>query len=63
MQTIQDSERKIRLNVRLGNKKVRTKFEYTMEQAEEIDDLVTESARQAMECDEIVPVRDRAKSK
>ena len=61
--TTQDAERKFRLNVRLGNKKVRTKLEYTMEQAEEIDGLVTESARQALECDEVIPLRDRSKSK
>ena len=61
--TTQDTERKFRFTIHLGDKKVRTKLEYTMEQAEEINDLVTESARQALDYDEIVPLRERTKSK
>lgn len=63
MQTAQDTERKFRFTMHLGDKKVRTKLEYTMEQAEEINDLVTESARQALDYCEIEPLRDRSKTK
>ena len=60
--TRQDTERKFRFTIHLGDKKVRTKLEYTMEQAEEINDLVTESARQALDYDEIVPLREVAQT-
>lgn len=63
MQTAQDTERKFRFTIRLGDKKVRTKLEYTMEQAEEINDLVNESARQALDYDDIVPLREGSRSK
>lgn len=60
--TTENAERKFRFTIHLGDKKVRTKLEYTMEQAEEINDLVTESARQALDYDEIVPLRKSVRS-
>lgn len=60
MQTAHDTERKFRFTIHLGDKKARTKLEYAMAQAEEINDSVTESARQARDCDDTVPVRNRS---
>lgn len=57
MQTAHDTVRKFRFTLRLGDKKVRTELEYTMAQAEEINDSATESARQALDYDDIVPLR------
>ena len=60
MQTAHDTERKFRFTLHPGEKKVRTKLEYTMAQAEEVNDSVTESARQALDYDDIVPLRNRS---
>ena len=63
MQTAHDTERKFRFTIHPSDKKVRTKLEHTMAQAEEINDSVTESARQALDYDDIVPLRNRSKTK
>lgn len=62
MQTAHDTEREFRFTLHPGDKKVRTKLEYAMAQAEEVNDSVTESARQALDYDDTVPLRDRSKT-
>ena len=58
MQATKDAEHRFHVNIRMGDKRVRTKHTYTREQAEEIGQLVTESAREALGGDEIAPVSD-----
>ena len=56
MQTTEDTERKYHVRIQMGDEPVRTKLTYTREQAKEITELVTESARRALAYDEIVPI-------
>ena len=45
MQASQDTERRYHITLNLPGRKYETKFAYTMDQVEEIRDIVAESAR------------------
>ena len=55
MQATQDTERRYHVQIPMGHERVRTRLKYTREQAKEINDLVVQSAKLALEYDEIIP--------
>ena len=57
MPATQDTERTYHVRIQMGDEPVRTKLTYTREQAKEITELVTESARRALAYDQIVPIK------
>lgn len=52
MQTAQETERRYHITLNLPGRKYETKFAYTMDQVEEISEIVAESARSVTGCGE-----------
>lgn len=53
---MQDTPTLYRMNVQLGDKRIRSEHSYTWEQMQEVSELVLTSAQEAIGCDTIVPI-------
>lgn len=58
---MQDTTTLYRMNVQLGDKRIRSERSYTWEQMQEVNELVLTSAKQALHYDAIDPIPIRTK--